>query len=113
MHIMEGFLPIEWALFWWGVTLPSLIIGLLSIKKKLQEHPEFKMMLGLSGAFAFVLSALKCSTCLFPYIFLSFFLPILPRICQMQTLRRRVLKVQSPSQKADIETTNYRDPKLS
>ncbi|ASS91350.1 hypothetical protein AP3564_14995 [Aeribacillus pallidus] len=59
MHIMEGFLPIEWALFWWGVTLPSLIIGLLSIKKKLQEHPEFKMMLGLSGAFAFVLSALK------------------------------------------------------
>ncbi|RZI50352.1 energy-coupling factor ABC transporter permease [Aeribacillus pallidus] len=59
MHIMEGFLPIEWALFWWGVTLPSLVIGLLSIKKKLQEHPEFKIMLGLSGAFAFVLSALK------------------------------------------------------
>ncbi len=59
MHIMEGFLPIEWALFWWGVTLPSLIIGLRSIKKKVKEHPELKMMLGLSGAFAFVLSALK------------------------------------------------------
>jgi cobalt/nickel transport system permease protein len=59
MHIMEGFLPIEWALFWWGVTLPALIIGLRSIKKKVKEHPELKMMLGLSGAFAFVLSALK------------------------------------------------------
>jgi cobalt/nickel transport system permease protein len=59
MHIMEGFLPVEWALFWWGVTLPSLIIGLRSIKKKVKEHPELKMMLGLSGAFAFVLSALK------------------------------------------------------
>ncbi|MFC3883457.1 energy-coupling factor ABC transporter permease [Bacillus songklensis] len=59
MHIMEGFLPIEWAIFWWGVTLPSLIIGLRSIKKKVKEHPELKMMIGLSGAFAFVLSALK------------------------------------------------------
>ncbi|MED4461115.1 energy-coupling factor ABC transporter permease [Metabacillus fastidiosus] len=59
MHIMEGFLPIEWAIFWWGVTLPSLIIGLRSIRKKVTEHPELKMMLGLSGAFAFVLSALK------------------------------------------------------
>jgi cobalt/nickel transport system permease protein len=59
MHIMEGFLTVEWALFWWGVTLPSLIIGLRSIKKKVKEHPELKMMLGLSGAFAFVLSALK------------------------------------------------------
>lgn len=59
MHIMEGFLPIEWAIFWWGVTLPSLIIGLRSIRKKITEHPELKMMLGLSGAFAFVLSALK------------------------------------------------------
>ncbi|TYR80926.1 energy-coupling factor ABC transporter permease [Priestia megaterium] len=59
MHIMEGFLPIEWAIFWWGLTLPSLIIGFRSIKKKVKENPELKMMLGLSGAFAFVLSALK------------------------------------------------------
>ena len=27
MHIMEGFLPIEWAIFWWAVTLPFLILG--------------------------------------------------------------------------------------
>lgn len=59
MHIMEGFLPFWWAVFWWAITLPFLIIGLRSIKKNLQEHPELKTMLGLSGAFAFVLSALK------------------------------------------------------
>ncbi|WP_071396477.1 energy-coupling factor ABC transporter permease [Bacillus tuaregi] len=59
MHIMEGFLPIEWALFWWGMTIPFLIIGIRSIRKTIEENPETKMILGLSGAFAFVLSALK------------------------------------------------------
>nr|WP_295970005.1 energy-coupling factor ABC transporter permease [uncultured Bacillus sp.] len=59
MHIMEGFLPIEWAIFWWGMTLPFLVLGFRSIRKSIQENPDTKMMLGLSGAFAFVLSALK------------------------------------------------------
>src|SRR3954452_13035877 len=59
MHIMEGFLPIEWTIFWWAVTLPFLILGFRSIRKGVKENPETKMMLGLSGAFAFVLSALK------------------------------------------------------
>lgn len=59
MHIMEGFLPVRWSLFWWAVTIPFLLVGLSSIQKKVKQHPEIKMMLGLSGAFAFVLSALK------------------------------------------------------
>jgi cobalt/nickel transport system permease protein len=59
MHIMEGFLPLEWVLVWWGMTFPFLIVGLRSIKKKITENPELKIILGLSGAFAFVLSALK------------------------------------------------------
>lgn len=59
MHIMEGFLPLEWAIFWWGMTLPFLILGFRSIRKSIQENPETKMLLGLSGAFTFVLSALK------------------------------------------------------
>lgn len=59
MHIMEGFLPVEWAIFWGVVTLPFLVAGILSIKKKVKYHPEMKMLLGLAGAFAFVLSALK------------------------------------------------------
>lgn len=59
MHIMEGFLPIEWAIFWWAISLPFIVMGIRSIRKTVKEHPETKMMLGLSGAFAFVLSALK------------------------------------------------------
>jgi len=59
MHIMEGFLPVGWALLWWALTIPFLIIGLYSIRKKIKESPEVKIMLGLSAAFAFVLSALK------------------------------------------------------
>lgn len=59
MHIMEGFLPVGWAIFWWALFLPFLMIGLKQIRKVITENPEAKMLLGLSGAFAFVLSALK------------------------------------------------------
>lgn len=59
MHIMEGFLPIEWCIFWAALSLPFVLLGIRSIRKTIAEHPETKMMLGLSGAFAFVLSALK------------------------------------------------------
>ncbi|WP_176229397.1 energy-coupling factor ABC transporter permease [Candidatus Hakubella thermalkaliphila] len=59
MHIMEGFLPLGWSVFWAIVTLPFIIMGLLSIGKTVKSHPETKMLLGLAGAFSFVLSALK------------------------------------------------------
>lgn len=59
MHIMEGFLPIKWCIFWGVMTLPFLIIGMRSIGNTVKKHPETKMLLGLAGAFAFVLSALK------------------------------------------------------
>lgn len=59
MHIMEGFLPVEWVIFWWAVAIPFLVIGFRSIRKTITENPETKMLLGLSGAFTFVLSALK------------------------------------------------------
>ncbi|MBO8168268.1 MAG: energy-coupling factor ABC transporter permease [Thermoanaerobacteraceae bacterium] len=59
MHIMEGFLPLPWAIFWAVITLPFLIYGLKSIKDTVEENPGFKMLLAFAGAFAFVLSALK------------------------------------------------------
>jgi cobalt/nickel transport system permease protein len=58
MHIMEGFLPVEWALFWWAAFLPFFLLGLRSIKRLVQDNPELKLLLGVAGAFAFVLSAL-------------------------------------------------------
>lgn len=59
MHIMEGFLPVGWAILWWLVFLPFFALGLRSITRIAQQHPEVKLLLALSGAFAFVLSALK------------------------------------------------------
>jgi len=59
MHIMEGFLPAKHALGWAAVSLPCVALGLHSVKKKVRENPELKMLLGVSVAFTFVLSALK------------------------------------------------------
>ena len=59
MHIMEGFLPFNWAAFWWMAMIPFVIAGVRSIKKTVTLHPSLKMLLGMAGAFAFVLSALK------------------------------------------------------
>lgn len=59
MHIMEGFLPAKWAIFWTLLSLPVIILGVVSISKKMKENPELKLLLGVAGAFAFVLSALK------------------------------------------------------
>jgi len=59
MHIMEGFLPVGWAIFWWGVFLPFFIIGVRSLMRVTRKRPELKLLIALSGAFTFVLSALK------------------------------------------------------
>lgn len=59
MHIMEGFLPVGWALFWWAVFLPFFAWGLRALTAITRQHPETKLLLALAGAFTFVLSALK------------------------------------------------------
>ena len=59
MHIAEGYLPKEWAAFWWMAALPFFFFGLRSINRITQAHPELKLLLALAGAFTFVLSALK------------------------------------------------------
>lgn len=59
MHIMEGFLPFTWSGFWFAVTVPFLLMGMRSIQRTVKLNPALKMLLGLAGAFAFVLSALK------------------------------------------------------
>jgi cobalt/nickel transport system permease protein len=59
MHIAEGYLPVQWAVFWWVAALPCFVLGLRSINRITQAHPELKLLLALAGAFTFVLSALK------------------------------------------------------
>ncbi len=58
MHIAEGFLPIQWAIFWWVVAVPFFVWGVRSLNR-IRTHPELKLLLALAGAFTFVLSALK------------------------------------------------------
>lgn len=59
MHIMEGFLPSKWAIFWGILSLPFLIVGLKKVNKVLKADTNKKVLLGLAGGFVFVLSALK------------------------------------------------------
>lgn len=59
MHIAEGFLPPVWAVIWTVVAAPFVVMGFRSLKQKLDARPEDKLVVASSGAFAFVLSALK------------------------------------------------------
>jgi cobalt/nickel transport system permease protein len=59
MHIMEGYLPAGHCLAWGVASAPFLVAGVYRVKKVVREHPEAKMLLAASGAYIFVLSALK------------------------------------------------------
>jgi cobalt/nickel transport system permease protein len=59
MHIMEGFLPPVWALTWWILFLPFLVLGIRRLKQIVMQDSHQKVLLALCGAFIFVLSALK------------------------------------------------------
>ena len=59
MHIMEGFLPAKWAIFWAVLSLPFLAVGLQKVNEIFKGDVNAKVLLGLAGGFVFVLSALK------------------------------------------------------
>lgn len=59
MHIMEGFLPVEHAIGWGIASAPFVAYGIYSIKKRIAQNPEQRILLGVAAAFSFVLSALK------------------------------------------------------
>jgi len=59
MHIMEGFLPPLHAAAWTVAAAPFVVAGARRIARITREHPNTKLLLAASGAFAFVLSALK------------------------------------------------------
>lgn len=59
MHIMEGFLPVAHAAAWGAASTVCVGFGLRSISRSVKARPELKMLLGVSTAFTFMLSALK------------------------------------------------------
>jgi cobalt/nickel transport system permease protein len=59
MHIMEGFLPPTWALTWWVLFIPFIVMSVKTLKQIVTDDANKKVLLALCGAFIFVLSALK------------------------------------------------------
>ena len=59
MHIMEGYLPPLHAAAWGAASAPFVLVGVRKITRVMEEHREARLLLAASGAFAFVLSALK------------------------------------------------------
>lgn len=59
MHIMEGYLPAAHAAAWTAVSAPFVAWGAVRLVRTVRAHPETRMLLAASGAFCFVLSALK------------------------------------------------------
>lgn len=59
MHIMEGYLAPGFCIAWGVLCIPFLTKGFLTIRKMYEENPKMITMLAMSGAYIFVLSALK------------------------------------------------------
>ena len=59
MHIAEGFLPPLHAAAWTAVSLPFVIVSVRRVNRLMRDQPQTKLLLAASGAYAFVLSALK------------------------------------------------------
>ncbi|WP_409199476.1 cobalt ECF transporter S component CbiM [Methanobrevibacter sp. DSM 116169] len=57
MHIMEGFLPPIWCIFWYIVSIPFVVYGIIKIKQITDEIPDTKSLLAVSGAYMFVISS--------------------------------------------------------
>ncbi|HWQ66732.1 MAG TPA: energy-coupling factor ABC transporter permease [Methanospirillum sp.] len=59
MHIMEGFLPWQWCALWWIITIPFLVMGAIQLRTLIRNDRDYLSLLGVCGAFIFILSALK------------------------------------------------------
>jgi cobalt/nickel transport system permease protein len=59
MHIMEGYLPAAHAAAWTAVSAPFIGYGVKKLAHRLRDDSEARLLLGASGGFTFVLSALK------------------------------------------------------
>lgn len=59
MHIMEGYLPLSHSVIWSIVCIPFLVMGIMSIRKTIENNRKTLLILVMAGAFTFVLSALK------------------------------------------------------
>ena len=57
MHIAEGILPANWAILWYIIALPVILIGIRLISSQTQQNRKILPLLGLAGAAVFLISA--------------------------------------------------------
>lgn len=54
MHIMEGYLPMEWCAIWFALSLIAIIIGVIQLKRIIPESPEVKKLFAINGVIIFL-----------------------------------------------------------
>lgn len=59
MHIAEGYLSLNWTIFYFVLSAPFIYLSVVAIRKIVKKNSELKMLLGLIGAYVFMMSALK------------------------------------------------------
>lgn len=59
MHIMEGYLPVGFCAAWGVICVPFLVMGVIRLRRLVQNNRRVLILLAMAGAFIFVISALK------------------------------------------------------
>lgn len=59
MHIMEGYLPPLYCIGWGILSVPFVVAGFFSLRKKIDKDRKNITLIAMSGAFIFVISSLK------------------------------------------------------
>ncbi len=59
MHIMEGYLPPMYCAAWGALCIPFWTAGVIRIRRLAAEKRKSMLLLGMAGAFVFVISSLK------------------------------------------------------
>lgn len=58
MHISEGILPAKWAAIWFVAAIPFVYLGIVELRRRSTEGPQFKALVGLVGAAVFIISCM-------------------------------------------------------
>src|SRR5680860_1167802 len=56
MHLAEGILPAEWAAMWAVPAVAGTALGLRKVRKRAENNPSYKPLLGLMAAAVFAIS---------------------------------------------------------
>ena len=59
MHIIEGYLPMEWCIVWYVISIVVVAIGVIQLKRTINENPEVKKLLAINGIVIFIVSLFR------------------------------------------------------